>query len=256
MNKNEFLALLRRKGVGLVTVVVASCAIAAAMFAVYEAVLWLLPTDIAGQWQSFVGQFLADPLNSRDLLLSKGASAPCFFVGMQVLQVLFAPIPGQAVALAGGFVFGFWKGWALTTLGLTLGSLLAMLLARWLGERFVRRLVPESVMKRFDSLLTKGGYTMFFMIFLLPALPDDAVCFIAGMTKLKLAPLLLVCLLGRSLGMAMLSLLGAELSSGLTVGVKVLFTTLMVLSIPLWIFWEIIEKKIRALVMKSWQRRT
>ena len=71
-------------------------------------------------------------------------------MGVQVLQVLFAPIPGQAVALAGGFVFGFWKGWALTTLGLALGSLLAMLLARLLGERFVRRLVPDGVMKRFD----------------------------------------------------------------------------------------------------------
>lgn len=250
MNKSEFLALLRRKAAGLAAVVAAACAIAAAMFAVYEAVLWLLPEDVAGRWQSFVGQFFADPRSFRDLLLRKGASAPWFFVGVQVLQVLFAPIPGQAVALAGGFVFGFWKGWALTTLGLALGSLLAMLLARLLGERFVRRLVPDGVMKRFDSLLTKGGYTMFFMIFLLPALPDDAVCFIAGMTKLRLLPLSLVCLLGRAPGMAVLSLLGSELTSGPTAGVKILFMALMVLSIPLWIFWEIIGEKIRALVMK------
>ena len=86
--------------------------------------------------------------------------------------------------------------------------------------------------------------------FLLPALPDDAVCFIAGMTKLRLLPLSLVCLLGRAPGMAVLSLLGSELTSGPTAGVKILFMALMVLSIPLWIFWEIIEEKIRALVMK------
>lgn len=49
MNKSEFLALLRRKAAGLAAVVAAACAIAAAMFAVYEAVLWLLPEDVAGR---------------------------------------------------------------------------------------------------------------------------------------------------------------------------------------------------------------
>ena len=168
-----------------------------------------------------------------------------------MLQVVFAPIPGQAVALAGGFVFGFWKGWALTTLGLAAGSLIAMLLARALGVQLVRRFVPQGVMKRFDSLIEEGGYTTFFMIFLLPVLPDDAVCFIAGLTKLKLLPLSAVCLLGRAPGMAVLSLVGAELSTGLSAGVRLLFAALMIASVPLWLFWEKIEEKLEAFALRK-----
>ena len=81
----------------------------------------------------------------------------------------------------------------------------------------------------------------FFMIFLLPALPDDAVCFLAGLTKLKLLPLSLVCLLGRAPGMAVLSFTGAGFADGLTVWAEILFSVMMVLSVLLWLFWEVIE---------------
>ncbi len=116
-----------------------------------------------------------------------------------------------------------------------------MVLARLLGISLVRKVVPESIIKRFDSVISDGGYMTFFMIFLLPALPDDAVCFLAGLTKLKLLPLTLVSLLGRAPGMAVLCLTGAGFADGATLGVKILFAVMMLLSVLLWIFWEIIE---------------
>ena len=189
MSREEFFALLKRKCSSLAFIVVTALAIAAAMCALYALALRLMPAETAANWQSWLAELFHDPQSVRAWLRAKGAASPWFFVGAQVLQVVFAPIPGQAVALAGGFVFGFWKGWALTTLGLAAGSLIAMLLARALGVQLVRRFVPQGVMKRFDSLIEEGGYTTFFMIFLLPVLPDDAVCFIAGLTKLKLLPL-------------------------------------------------------------------
>ncbi|MBQ7732523.1 MAG: hypothetical protein IJT58_00705, partial [Synergistaceae bacterium] len=89
--------------------------------------------------------------------------------------------------------------------------------------------------------ISDGGYMTFFMIFLLPALPDDAVCFLAGLTKLKILPLSLVCLLGRAPGMAVLSLTGAGFADGFTSSVQILFAVMMILSVILWLFWEIIE---------------
>ncbi len=248
MTGKDLCELVKRKTASLAAAVIAACALAAAMFVVYEAVLFFMP-GVAGPWREWAARVLENPEGFRDWLHVKGAAAPWFFVGAQILQVIFAPVPGQAVALAGGFVFGFWKGWALTTAGLALGSAAAMALSRLLGEKFVRRFVPRGVMSRFDSLLTNGGCTSFFMIFLLPALPDDAVCFIAGLTRLKLMPLMLVCLLGRAPGMAVLSLVGAQLHSGLTLGVKILFGALMLLSVPVWLFWEIIEEKLRVLAL-------
>ena len=119
-----------------------------------------------------------------------------------------------------------------------------MILARLLGISLVRKIVPESIIQRFDSVVSNGGYVTFFMIFLLPALPDDAVCFLAGLTKLKILPLSLVCLLGRAPGMAVLSLTGAGFAAGVTVWVELLFFVMMILSVVLWLLWEIIEEKV------------
>ena len=250
MNRNDFLALLKRKFSSLAAVVAAAFVIGAVLFALYAIIIRLVPQSVADEWHEWVTVLFHDPAAIRAWLRAKGAAAPWFFVGVQALQVVFAPIPGQAVALAGGFVFGFWKGWALTTLGLAIGSAIAMLLARAFGKKFVRRFVPSSVMNRFDSLIEQGGYMTFFMIFLLPALPDDAVCFIAGLSKLKMLPLSLVCLLGRAPGMAVLSLVGSQLTSGVSTGAKVLFTALMIVSLPLWLFWEIIEEKLAAFALR------
>lgn len=176
----------------------------------------------------------------RDWFASLGAWGPAFFIGVQVLQVLVAPIPGQLAGLAGGFVFGFWRGLLYTMIGLGIGSLIAMSLGRLFGWKIVRRFVSPSIMERFDQVITDGGQFSFFMIFLLPALPDDAVCFLAGLTQLCLSGLWLGCILGRLPGMAVLSFAGAGLGSGGIVG-HVVFGFAMVCSLVIWLFDEEIE---------------
>lgn len=242
MVRESFWMLLKRKFFSLLTILIGAAVITAVLVAIYQMTMYLLPTATSAQAKAFIASVFENPEQLKQYLLQKGQSAPWIFIGFQILQVVIAPIPGQVVALAGGFVFGMWKGLWLTMLGLTLGSFIAMGLSRLLGVKFVRRFVSQSLLNRFDNLTANGGYTTFFMIFLLPALPDDAVCFMAGLTKLKLLPLSIVCLLGRTPGMAVLSLVGNSLSSGLTTGVKVLFVVMMLLSVVLWLFWEYVQQ--------------
>ena len=175
-------------------------------------------------------------------MLSKGTYTEYIFILIQLLQVIISPIPGQAVIFAGGFIFGFWKGWFLTTVGLLIGSFIAMTGARILGFKLVRKIVPVLIIKQFDNVISDGGYMISFMIFLLPALPNDAVCFLAGLTKLKLLPLTVVCLLGRAPEMMVLSGVGAGISSGLTIETYIFFGIMLVIAFFLWIFWEYIEE--------------
>ncbi|MBR4196658.1 MAG: TVP38/TMEM64 family protein [Synergistaceae bacterium] len=233
MTKQDFISLLKRKFSSLVMILIPAFAITL----IIGGLVWAFRFMIPAEWLSEISRYIDNPSELRKL----GEGSEWLFVLIQVLQVVIAPIPGQAAAFAGGFIFGFWKGWALTTLGLLIGSLIAMSLARLLGISLVRKIVPESIIQRFDSVISDGGYMTFFMIFLLPALPDDAVCFLAGLTKLKLLPLSLVCLLGRAPGMAVLSFTGAGFADGLTVWAEILFSVMMVLSVLLWLFWEVIE---------------
>ena len=208
-----------------------------AIMLVISLVIWLVRPLIPESLTSQIAHYIDNPSELRAL----GEGSEWLFIMFQVLQVVIAPIPGQAAAFAGGFIFGFWKGWGLTTLGLVIGSFIAMVLARLLGIGLVRKIVPERIIRQFDSVISDGGYMTFFMIFLLPALPDDAVCFLAGLTKLKLLPLTVVSLLGRAPGMAVLSLTGAGFAGGFSLSVQVLFGVMMVLSVILWLFWEVIE---------------
>ena len=236
MTKQDFINLLKRKFSSLIMILIPSFVITV----IIGGLIWAFRFVIPEEWLAEISYSVDNPSELRKL----GEGSEWLFILIQVLQVVIAPIPGQAAAFAGGFIFGFWKGWALTTLGLVIGSLIAMSLARLLGISLVRKVVPESIIQRFDSVISDGGYMTFFMIFLLPALPDDAVCFLAGLTKLKLLPLSLVCLLGRAPGMAVLSLTGAGFADGLTLWVEILFGVMMVLSVLLWLFWEIIESRI------------
>jgi len=180
----------------------------------------------------------------KNFFESFGAWEQVFFIGVQVLQVFFAPIPGQLTGLLGGFLFGFWYGLFLTMIGLTIGSFLAMSLSRFLRDYLVQKFVPKELLEKFDYLIEKGGLMTFFMIFLLPAFPDDAVCFIAGLTRLSISKLVIVCVLGRLPGMAVLTFAGTAVGTDLQIA-KIVLGIAMILSVVIWFFEEEITNYVK-----------
>lgn len=215
-----------------------------------QVLLWLAPAD----WQQAIAHWRALPLAAQGAQLQQLAETqpllPLYFIGLQVLQVMLAPIPGQLMGLLGGWLFGFWGGLSLTLLGLALGSLLVMLAGRWLGRHLLPLFLKPVQRARFEHLLESGGYFSFLMIFLLPALPDDAVCLLAGMTRLNLGGLLLICVLGRLPGMGVLSWAGARFSSSIGWQEQLLLAVLGLLSLGLWLAQDRIEA-----AWHRWQER-
>lgn len=185
----------------------------------------------------------------RDALGSDWRGA-ALFMALQTLQVLLAPIPGQIVAFAGGWIFGFWPGLVITMTGVTLGSWLAMAMVRQWGRKVLHRLVPPSLLQRFDYLLEGNSPGAFFAIFLFPALPDDALCFVAGLTKIKLSTLLVVSFLGRLPGFAVLSFAGSRLGDPSPLGWAV-FVTGIVAGLACWLFSEELEAFFANLIRRS-----
>jgi uncharacterized membrane protein YdjX (TVP38/TMEM64 family) len=108
-----------------------------------------------------------------------------------------APIPGQALNFAAGYLFGLIPGILYSWLGLILGSTAALLLARYLGRPLVQRLVDPAALERMDRLAASRGLPFFFAVFLIPGLPDDIACFVAGLTSLPLLALIAVSAIGR-----------------------------------------------------------
>ncbi|MCG8348207.1 MAG: VTT domain-containing protein [Chloroflexales bacterium] len=97
----------------------------------------------------------------------------------------------------------------LTMLGLAIGSALAVTTGRLLGTVVVRKLVPPAVLAHFDGLVNEANVWTFLLIFLAPVFPDDAICIMAGLTRLSIWQVALVSVIGRLPFMAALTYLGA-----------------------------------------------
>jgi uncharacterized membrane protein YdjX (TVP38/TMEM64 family) len=222
--------------------------IAAAVFGVAWILTMLITPFLPERWQVILtllqdGDWHTARDKLREALESSVLAVELAFILLQALQVIIAPIPGQLAGLLGGYLFGFWKGLTLTMLGLTLGSLAAMLLGRAFGEQVVRRFVPADLMGKLDTLISQGGLWNFFVIFLLPALPDDAVCFVAGLTRLRIWQLIAVMFLGRLPGMAVLCYVGQSAAEDVGAG-SIVFGIAMAISAVAWFFSEELEARL------------
>jgi uncharacterized membrane protein YdjX (TVP38/TMEM64 family) len=147
-------------------------------------------------------------------LKSLGPLAPLFFIAIQALQVVFAPIPGEATGFVGGALFGIPLGFLYSTVGLTLGSVLAFLLGRWLEIRVVARWVGQETMDRFEFLMEHQGALVAFFLFVVPGFPKDYLCFILGLSHMSLRLFFIISTLGRLPGTLMLTVWGDQAISG------------------------------------------
>jgi uncharacterized membrane protein YdjX (TVP38/TMEM64 family) len=140
---------------------------------------------------------------------SFGSFSPLIFIALQILQVLFAPIPGEVTGFLGGFLFGNFFGIVYSTIGLGIGSWLAFILARWAGQPLVERIVSPHVLQRFDYLMAHKGILIAFLLFLIPGFPKDYLCYILGLGHMSLKTFLVISTIGRLLGTIFLTLQGS-----------------------------------------------
>jgi uncharacterized membrane protein YdjX (TVP38/TMEM64 family) len=182
----------------------------AAAVAVVSAAIAAYGPDIWAELRRGYGR-VSDREWIRATIASYGRAAPLVFIGLQIGQVVAAPVPGEVTGLIGGYLFGTLPGFLYSSIGLTVGSLINFGIGRVLGERFVRRMIPAEKVSRIDRLVNRQGIIALFIMFVIPGFPKDYLCLGLGLTALPLKAFALVAGLGRMPGTLMLSLQGASL---------------------------------------------
>ena len=150
-----------------------------------------------------------DREQTKAFIASFGTGAPVVFILIQILQVLLAPFPGEATGFIGGFLFGATKGFLYSSIGLTVGSLINFIIGRFLGKRFVRKLIPPAQLERMDNLVRHQGVIVLFGLFVFPGFPKDYLCLFLGLSAIPLKIFILLTAIGRMPGTLMLSLQGS-----------------------------------------------
>ncbi len=168
--------------------------------------------------------------------------APVIFVLLQVLQVVVFIIPGEVAQVAGGYLFGMWDGLLLSLLGIVLGSTVSFYLARLLGVPFVRAIFKPEQVERTEKLVSSSRSKLaFFLLFLIPGIPKDILCYVAGLSGIKFYQFLIISTLGRFPGIMGSVMMGDAAAGKRWLFAGVIFTIAVVLFFLGFIFRERIE---------------
>ena len=120
--------------------------------------------------------------------------APIVFVAGYATATAFA-LPGSALTIAGGAVFGFWGGALLNTIGANIGANAAFGIARVLGKEGVER-IAGSRLQGLQRATTEHGFLGLLILRLVPLVPFNALNFGSGMTALRWRDYTLATLIG------------------------------------------------------------
>ncbi|HUZ17896.1 MAG TPA: TVP38/TMEM64 family protein [Spirochaetia bacterium] len=149
-------------------------------------------------FRSQIYNVFASPTRIRDWVNQWGYVAPLVFIGLQFTQVVLFVIPGEVAQAAGGYIFGVWFGILYSVVGILLGSVFNFFLARLLGVPFVEGVFGKERLRRFDAVLTSRRATVaFFVLFLIPGIPKDALCYVAGLSTVSFPAFFLISTAGR-----------------------------------------------------------
>lgn len=159
-------------------------------------------------------RFFYDPRKLKVFISSFGPFAAFIFVIVQALQVVLAPVPGEVTGFVGGFLFGKTTGVILSTIGLTIGSLIAFGITRVFGIKLVEKVVKREYIDKFNHFVTHKGLYITFILFVIPGFPKDSLCYLLGLTHIRLADFLVMNIVGRLPGTIMLTLQGDALRHG------------------------------------------
>jgi uncharacterized membrane protein YdjX (TVP38/TMEM64 family) len=148
----------------------------------------------------------------KDLIEAKGFLGVFIFIGFQVLQIVVAAIPGEAVQIAGGYMFGTFIGMLYLMIGVIIGSIVVFYASRLLGYGLVKKFVPEKNFSKLAFIINgEKSEIVMLVLFLIPGIPKDMITYIAGLTPVKPLKFLTIAIVGRFPALLASCYIGANL---------------------------------------------
>lgn len=196
--------------------------------------------------------YLGNREELRLLIKSWGAMAPFGIVAFQALQILIAPLPGSIMSFVSGYALGVWPAIVWLMLGVVVGATLDFILARVLGRRLLRHLVPPERLARLDSTIIHRGTFYIFLLLLIPNPLGDWIYYLAGLTPLPLPVFIIFVLVARLPSNLIEATLGASATRFTWVGWTVLGVVVLVLAL----LYHLNQRRIETLIERLSARRT
>lgn len=174
-------------------------------------VLLIIGVLLALYWRQLLA-LVQDLPRLRSWLRGLGPWGPLALIGLNALQILVAPVPGQLVQAVAGYLFGLWPGALYGGLGMALGGTLSMTVGRLYGRPVVTRIIGEERLIRWERAAHADSPVVWAILMLPPF--GDIPYLIAGLTKAPIGRVLIITIIVRGPSVILYAAVGAGAVSG------------------------------------------
>lgn len=166
-------------------------------------------------WLPAVYAWLSDPAAVRAFVAEHAVLARLAIVGVNVLQIVLAFLPGEPVELASGYALGFFEGTAACLAASAIGTSIIYLAVRRWGHRVVDLFFDQGYFERFDWLhRTRRLELIMLAVFLIPGTPKDFLTYFAGLTDMRFGTVLAIATFGRIPSIVTSTIAASSFASG------------------------------------------
>lgn len=132
----------------------------------------------------------------REVLDGVGPVAPVAYTLLGATEAVFPVLPGSVTIIAAPILFGPVVGVITAYLATCLGSVAVFALSRHVGQDLLRTRFRPATVERWLGWLQHRHFTRWFAVAIaLPVAPDDLLCYLAGLSRMRWRTFVLVILL-------------------------------------------------------------
>ena len=189
----------------------------------------------------------------KEFIASYGYAGMFVAVGIQMLQVVVALLPGEFIEIGLGYAYGAVGGTVLCLIGTALASTLVFALTKKWGIRLVELFTDPDKINRLRFINSEKKLDMFiFILFLIPGTPKDLLTYFAGLTRLTLGRFLVISMIARIPSVITSTMGGDFLGDGNYIPAIIMFAVTAGISIiGLKIYTAILNRKEKRKNMKT-----
>lgn len=136
-------------------------------------------------------------------------------LGIQIMQVVIAIIPGEPIEIIMGMIYGTVGGMLTCLFGVLIGTIMIFYMVKGLGYGFVTAVVSEEKLHRFKFMQTATRLDLvIFILFFIPGTPKDLLTFFVPLTPIKPMRFFLISTVARIPSVVSSTFLGASINRG------------------------------------------
>ena len=148
-------------------------------------------------------------------ITSLGIRGWLIVLGIQVLQIIVAFIPGGPIEILAGILYGGFGGLLTCLCGSVLASFCAFSLAKKFGTPLIARLFNKNDIEKFSFLQdSRKLETIVFILFLIPGTPKDMLTYLAGTSPIKTSRFLIIATFARIPAVILSTFIGSSARHG------------------------------------------